>query len=288
MRFFCLHQGLNADIAARLAALRRASERQRVDFVPLDSLAVDYSALPNIVCGDILYNCARGSEALESLLLSPSVTTFYREQPDFIVPVDTINYALINQKHGLAAPRTVFCLSQDRSLLRRYVEYLGGFPVILKSRGGTCGVGTIKCDNFASLFSVTDYICSLDQQFVLRQYISNQGTARIVVLGDEVIATEFRDNLQDDFRVSGISGERNYYAKKFEPGALELAIHATKICNLDTAGVDIVFDSFGIAYVLEVNCPHNFIPPQTVTGVDIADAMVRWLCAKSHRLMRSE
>jgi hypothetical protein len=283
MKFFCLHEGYYESVPERIEYLQRASQLAGVEFCSLDSLKVDYSRLPVPKSGDLLYNCSLGSETLESLLLSPQVTTFYLRQPSLISrPVDTSDLAIVHHKASLPAPRTVFQMSRDRKLLRQYVDYLGGFPLVIKAKATTRGQGTIKVESWPGLLSTVDFLMSTQSRFIMREFIPNTGTARIVVLGESVIASEFRENLENDFRVSGGDGEINYYAKEFGEDCCELAIKAVKLANLATAGVDIIFDRDNQPRLLEVNFPHNFIPPQVVTGVDIASLMVRWLRDKTN------
>ena len=174
-------------------------------------------------------------------------------------------------------------MTGDRARLSDYVQFLGGFPLILKARAGTRGVGTIRVDSWPNLLSTVDFLLSISTRFIMRQYIPNNGTARLVVLGDRVIASEFRDNLANDFRVSATGGEINYYPREFDKNCSDLAIAATRLANVETAGVDIILDEADRPYLLEINFPHNFVPPQQVTGVDIAGLMVKWLRDKSLR-----
>jgi hypothetical protein len=285
MRLFCLHQGFYKGVDLRLEYLKKSCDSRGVTFVALDSLLCNYTNLPSIVKGDLIYNCARGSEALETILLNENSTSFYIKNPPFIVDnPDTTKYIPAQVSGGVRAPKTIFHLTNDRVLLENYVSYLGGFPIIIKNKGGTMGVGTIKVETWHSLLSIVDYLITTSGNFILREFIENTGTARLVVLGDKVIATEFRDNLANDFRVSPIGNEINYYSSDFDKETCDLAISATKLSNFETAGVDVIFDKFGKPYVLEVNFPHNFLAPQNVTGVDISGLMVEFLIEKANKL----
>jgi hypothetical protein len=282
MKLVCLHEDLYEGVAARLAYLERACHAEHIEFCPLNSRKVDYSALPALAPGDLLYNSARGSESLETLLLGPQVVTFYRSQPAFIpTPSDMVDWSILHQKAGLSTPKTIFNMTSDRSMLARYVEYLGGFPLILKARASTRGLGTIRVESWPNLLSTADFLLLSSSRFIMRQYIPNTGTARLIVLGESIIASEFRENLPNDFRVSGTNGERNYYPRDFSQECHKTAIAATALANVVTAGVDLVLDEKGVPYLLEINFPHNFVPPQLVTGVDIAGLMVRWLKKRS-------
>jgi len=283
MRFFALHDGYYESVRMRLKRLWQSCNKLDIEFLALNSLTANHSKLPILGKTDLMYNVARGSEMLETILLNKDVATFYIHNPDYVVANhDTVKYAIIHQKAGIMAPKTIFNISTDRQILKQNIEYLGGFPVILKATGGTRGIGTIKVESWENLVSTIDYLHNTGQQFILREFIKNEGAARIVVLGNQVIATEFRDNLQDDFRVSG-QQIKNYYQQNFDEESHMMAIAATRLANLECAGVDIVFDKDGKPYLLEINCPFNFIPTEEVTEVDIAAKMVEHLIHKAQR-----
>ncbi|KKQ44614.1 MAG: hypothetical protein US63_C0025G0019, partial [Candidatus Moranbacteria bacterium GW2011_GWC2_37_8] len=51
--------------------------------------------------------------------------------------------------NDITMPKTLNLFSRDRDLLQKYVEFLGGFPIIIKSLGGSHGVGVMKIDSFS-------------------------------------------------------------------------------------------------------------------------------------------
>jgi glutathione synthase/RimK-type ligase-like ATP-grasp enzyme len=284
VKFYCLHQGFYEGIQERLNCLKATCEKLNIDFVCLNSLNVDYCLLPKLTKNDFLYNVARGGETLETFLLNKEVKTFYRNNPDFVVSnSNTIKYSVIHDRANLPVPKTIYNITPDRRLLRKYVDYLEGFPLIIKNQRSTRGIGTIKVESWQSLISIIDYLMTTNEEFILRQFINNPGTARLIVLGDKVIASVFRENQFEDFRVS--SGEKSIvdYPKEYNERVNNLAIQATHLANLETAGVDIVFDEAQNPYLLEINFPHNFVRPQQVTGVNIAEKMLLYLLEKSKK-----
>src|ERR1700744_2943732 len=99
MKFYCLHEGYYESVDARLSLLATSCRAEGMEFCTLDSKTVDYSNLPRLDPGDLLYNCARGSETLESLLLSQAAVTFYLSTPAFVSsPVDTVDSTLVHHK----------------------------------------------------------------------------------------------------------------------------------------------------------------------------------------------
>jgi len=283
MKFYCLHEGFYEGVQLRLDQLKAACCNLNIEFVAMNSLTVDYSNLPILTKDDLLYNAARGSEVLETILLNKEVTTFYIHNPDFVVAnPDTTKYSILHDKANIPSPKTIYHLTNDRALLKKYVDYLGGFPIIIKAAGSTRGIGTIKIDSWQNLISTVDYLITTGDKFILRQFIENKGAARIIVLGNEVIATEFRDNIENDFRVSG-NKIKNYYQRDFDEQTYQIAINATRIANLEVSGVDIIYDMNKQPYLLEMNTPFDFIPTQEVTNINIAELMIKYLTKKSKK-----
>jgi len=281
MNFYGIRQRKNADIQMRVSLLKHACEARKINYVDLDSEAIDYSAIPQPQRHDFLYNIGRGSQVLESLMLNKEVTTFYKSFPkvNSNLANTTTLWTLIHEKENLPSPKTIHSLSRDRSLLDNYVEYLGGFPVIIKAIGGTRGVGVIKVESAASLYSIADHLVSLGGNYILRQFIESAATARLVVLGNQVVASVEYIIPNGDFR-SNIAGIPNAKPIKLSAGVEETAIKAVDAIDVECGGVDLILDKEGNHYLLEVNYPFSFLTPQFITGTDIAGMMVDYLIEK--------
>lgn len=267
----------------RLEHLKSACEKLNVDFIALDSLTTDYSNLPQLSKTDILYNATRGSETLETLLLNKEVTTFYTINPEFVVSnTDTTKYCIIHQKAGIPAPKTVFSARNNRPKLKQYIEFIGGFPAVIKTKGGTLGVGAIITKDFETLFSIADYLTSKDEEFIIRQYIKPKEVARLIVVGDKVVASNQKFIAEDDFRTS--VKYKLPLPKTYSIEVQQMAVKASHLANFENTGVDIVFDDNNNPYLLEVNMPHDFITTVMVTGIDIANLMVQYLINKNNKI----
>lgn len=282
MKFYCLHEGFYRGVQQRLDSFQNACSALGIAFVALDSLKIDYSELPVLGKTDLLYNATRGSESLENLLLNKDVTTFYIHNPELVANnVDTTKYSILHDKAKIPGPKTIYQLSNERTLLHRYVAALGGFPLILKSTGSTLGIGTIKVDNFQTLYSIADFMIAKGLAFILRQYIVPKEVARLIVLGNEVIAANQKLIPEGDFRTSVV--DQLPIPKKYAPEIEQMAISATRLLNFEQAGVDILIDENEQPYLLEVNMPHSFVATQKATGIDIAFKMLEFLINKSKK-----
>jgi hypothetical protein len=196
MIFYALH--IASSKSERLEPLRSACKKLGVAFQALDPYSFDFSKPSPVKKGDIVYRVNRGKllRFFEDYIVLPGVTTFYRNElfhkPD----------PFILEKHGIPVPKTIFCLSNDRRQLMDYVKKLGGFPVIMKALGGTRGMGVMKIDSFPSLFSLVDFLTAQGKLMVLKQYIPVKTSARLIVLGNDVVASMEYKAPNHDFRTN--------------------------------------------------------------------------------------
>lgn len=282
MRFYLLHEGFYEGVELRIEQIKYACRQLKIEFIALNSLSIDYTNIPCLTASDLLYNGARGSETLESILLNKDVATFYINTPDFVVSnADTTKYSILHEKRGLLAPKTIFHITTDRHSLTKYIDYLGGFPIILKATGSTRGIGTIKIDSWQSLISIVDYLVSKNDKFILRQFIKAKSGCRLIVLGNEVIASaDFAMN-EGDFRNAVDLKQVKYYKREFSDALKITAVEATHMANVEFSGVDFLEDENGLFYLLEINFPTGFSGLIDVCHIDIPFKMVEYLIMKS-------
>jgi glutathione synthase/RimK-type ligase-like ATP-grasp enzyme len=252
----------------------------------LNSLEVNFSKLPELGKGDLLYNFSRGSSYLESLLINDDVTTYYIKNPVFpFLNSDTLCYTLQHSKHNIPQPKTIFSLTKDKKLLTEYVVYLGGFPIIIKAAGSTRGIGTIKIESWHNLFSTIDYLLIAGGQFIMREFIQSDGVGRCRVLGNEVIQTYEFPLIKNDFRTSSIAFselepvKKVVYSKEIE----KYCIEAAHLANTESAAVDIMIDPSGNPYILEVNFPAGLPLNWEQSGNIIGLKMIEYLRNKALR-----
>ena len=283
MKFYCLHEGFYEGVQLRLDQLEEACKKLDIEFVALDSLTADYSQLPILTRTDLLYNGARGSETLETILLNENVTTFYIENPKFVVTnPDTTKYSILHEKAQILSPKTIYHITTDRVLLKNYMEYLGGFPIIIKATGSTRGIGTMKIETWQNLVSTIDYLMTTGDRFILREFINAITGCRLIVLGNEVIAGADFEMNQDDFRNAVDLAQVKYTARTYPETVNQTAVFATHIANVELSGVDFLEDEKGNFYLLEINFPTGFSGLIDVCGVNIPYKMVEYLKLKAH------
>jgi glutathione synthase/RimK-type ligase-like ATP-grasp enzyme len=115
----------------------------------------------------------------------------------------------------------------------------------------------------------------------MRQFIKAKESARLVVLGNEVIDSYAYIVPEGDFR-SNTGLSPNVVLKRYSKEIEAVAIKAVQAMHLEVGGVDVIIDDRGEHYVMEVNFPFNFARAQNLTGTDVSGMMIDHLIKKTH------
>ena len=177
-------------------------------------------------------------------------------------------------QHGLPIPPSLTVGSA--AFLENAVADIGEYPFILKPFYGTHGRGVMLLDTPTSLTSTVDTLCDLHHDYVIQAFVKEAGGVdiRVLVVGDEAIAAMKRSAPSGEFRANihkGASGEAVTLPEEYT----RLAIKATAALELELAGVDLLETDEG-PVVLEVNPSPGFEELQSVTGIDIAAAIIEF------------
>lgn len=264
--------------------LIRAAEDLQVPFVQYDAVNTDLMSLPELSEDDLLYRDATGTRAglIQRLLLNQHCTHFYEDWRN------AHNYRGtsydIHNKLGLPVIPSVSFIPDTEEQLRRVVDMLGPFPLVMKVRGRSKGVGVIRVDSWESFTSLADYLRTTPERILIRKYIPHTHYGRAVVVGDRVVAShvtyvqdgEFRSNVV----INPSEDTRYREAREFSPDVQSAVVQAVRSVGLETGGVDLLFAEDGTAFIAEMNFPNDFSYTQKITGVDIARLMIEHLLHK--------
>lgn len=284
MTFYILHEGTARQALDRVQIVSKACDRANVEYVVIDSLSADYANLPECHPGDMLFNTGRGSERLETLLLRPWMATFHKNGVTRLIQRgDTTVHSAAMEWLRIPQPKTIHRLPATNEPLGRYVEQLGGFPIVIKVVGGTLGVGTMIIESMRSLLSVSDYLRTTGQEFILREFIDGAHVARVCVLGEQIVSSLKCAIAPDDFRT--VAYRFGGQVMDFGDKVNSLAIQAANATEYEFTGVDIIIDHAGNPYVLEVNPPSNFVAYENELGIPIGDMIVTHLQNKAKQLV---
>lgn len=178
-------------------------------------------------------------------------------------------------QHGLPIPPSLTVGSA--AFLEDAVAEVGEYPFILKPFHGTHGTGVMLLDTPTSLTSAVDALCDLHQDYVIQSFIAEAGGVdiRVLVIGGEVVAAMKRRAPPGEFRANihkGASGETITLPDEY----IRLAIEAAAALELEIAGVDLLQTNEG-PVVLEANPSPGFEELESVTGIDIAGAIIEFV-----------
>ena len=288
MKFYCIIRS-RTDIQNpdTYNLLKKAVTVRGLEFVDLETNVIDYDRLDEIVeTNSLLYRIAGGGRSsLLEVLLSDRTTTLKHDISAILSRGSSWGSAIRMKQVGLPVIPTIFNVSRTHTArMGAYVEKLGGFPVILKSAGGSHGSGVMKFDTLESLQAVLDYISDdKTRDLVLRRFIANAQHLRLVVVGDQVVDTIRYRPQEDDFRTNAVAVPQVDPVTDVSEKILADAVRAVHCQGLEFGGVDILVDEVSDHFIAEVNFPCNFARNQLNTGTDIAGHIVDYLVKKHEK-----
>ena len=234
----------------------------------------------------------RPAEDFDVLIPRLSRTTV-RYGEEVVAHFEWIGTPVVNQARAIAAARHKFhslrILAQhdlpipssltvgSAAFLEGAVAEMGNYPFILKPFHGTHGTGVMLLDTPTSLTSAVDALCDLHEDYVIQPFIAEAGGVdiRVLVVGGKAIAAMKRSAPVGEFRANvhrGASGE----AVSLPDEYTNIAIKAADVLELEVAGVDLLQTNAG-PVVLEVNPSPGFEELESVTGINIADAIIEFV-----------
>lgn len=263
--------------------IKKSAEERNINVKPIYTEDFDSSEQDFLTENDGLYRIASDtkSSALEKILINENVITFFKS---YLYCMGNLKKStgsfLTHFKNNLPIIPTIAYTSQKRVLISKYVEMLGGFPIILKVIGGSHGVGVMKIDSLESLYSVIDYLDENNIFFILRKFIDYKAHARMIVLGDKVVSSIEYKRVKDDFR-SNVGHDLTIVNTKFDKKVEETAVKSVSVLGYEFGGVDILIDRDDQIFIAEVNLPCYFPRAQQYSNIDISGQMIDFLINKS-------
>jgi hypothetical protein len=279
MKFYCIVENNNDNSNNRCKMFEKSCAEKNIKFIKI--LPDSFNYLDKIDSNDLVYRATDGEQAkqIEQFILDRNVRSFYIDKNYSYT--ELLSFLLYKHNHLLPLIKIIPNFTININNLNQYVDYLGGFPLVLKVQGGSCGIGVMKIDSMQSLISITDFFKNKGISAVLMQFIKYNKQGRLVVLGNKVVAShlnhcgeDFRSNVGD---ISKINRDSIIFPEKIQ----NIAVKSVKLMGIEFGGVDILFDEkTETPYVSEVNFPCNFPTTQKCTGIDIASKMLDYLMNK--------
>ena len=183
---------------------------------------------------------------------------------DYLAAFSKINMYDARVSTDIPTPKS-YTISRDQQVLE--------YPIVIKIPNGYQGLGVelIRNENDLATFKAE---FSDEDEFLVQECIeeSKGSDKRLFIVGDTCVAAMKRTSQTDDFRANLHLGGA---MASYEPTAQEVAyaLAATKVFNLDFAGIDIIDSNRG-PLVLEIN-PSPGFGIQAVSTHNIAEEVVR-------------
>ncbi|MFB6180893.1 MAG: RimK family alpha-L-glutamate ligase [Candidatus Nanohalobium sp.] len=152
-------------------------------------------------------------------------------------------------ENNVNVPDSYYTVSPDRAV--ECAEKLG-YPVIMKTIGGSGGQGVMRASSESELRPVMDTMKAFKQDICLQEYKEHNGTDnRILVIGDHTVGYQRSSSDKDEWRSNLRAGGTRKKAE-ITPKMEEAALAAARSTGFDICGCDIIDTEEGV-YVLEVN-----------------------------------
>ena len=178
--------------------------------------------------------------------------------------------------HGLPIPNTMlvrFPVEVD------IVDDMIGWPCVVKVISGSYGEGIYLCENKTSFKKMMEFVGNLDTPKILlvQEYVDAKPgeDLRVFVVGGKVIGAMKRHAPEGDFRANISNGG---YGEPFKVNSEidYLAREAARICGLQIAGIDLLFDKDGYK-ICEANSAPGFEGFEKYCQVDIAGQIAEYV-----------
>ena len=154
-------------------------------------------------------------------------------------------------------------------------------PLIIKNTGGRHGVGTFWIRNEDDLDKAL--LGRRAANFLIQEYIPNDGDYRLFLVGYQLVAGFKRQPKVEKLILNRSQGVSEAL-KQIPPAVRGEAEKAARALGVEIAGIDLVIDQrTGKPVVIEVNQAPEFRVMEKRTGVDIAQAIVRYLAGQAQQ-----
>ena len=193
----------------------------------------------------------------------------------FALTEDKFQTNFLLKNHGINTPDFKLCHRDDSQELKKFIKKWD--KMVYKPTDGWGGVGLTKIESEANLDMLLPFLNQMDLRFFyVEKFIDYDKTDyRIDIVDGQFVGCYGRKAGGSDWRTNVTSGG-SVFLREPNDEVVELALKAAKVCNIDIAGVDIIYDRAKEEYVvLEVNgIPAFATPEQEKMGLDFNDRKI--------------
>ena len=150
-----------------------------------------------------------------------------------------------------------------------------GLPMIIKEGHGSFGMKVYLIETEEQFYEKAESLSGID--YVFQEFISESRgrDIRVNIVRGKVVAAMKRQS-DTDFRANITNGGRAFPVE-LTPEQQQLAIDAAEAVGAVFAGVDLLYGPNGQTLVCEVNAAAHIRNILNVTGVNVGDAMIRYI-----------
>lgn len=150
-----------------------------------------------------------------------------------------------------------------------------GLPMIIKEGRGSFGMKVYLIETEEAFYEKVEELRGVD--YLFQQFIaSSRGRdLRVNIVGGAVVAAMYRHS-ETDFRAN-ITNGGTAEVVELTSAQKSLAIKAAKAVGAEFAGVDLLFGENEEPLVCEVNAAAHIRNILNVTGINVADAMIKYI-----------
>ena len=199
--------------------------------------------------------------------------------PPKAIEISVDKYYSLNllRQSGISVPRTIATENFEEAL--RAFRELGG-DVVVKPLFGSRGVGSTRVSDLEIATRIFRALTYNHEVIYLQEYIEHGfSDIRAFVIGERVVASMRREAQTWKTNVSLGAKPKPV---KLDSELEDLAIKASRIIGCKVAGVDIVESRKG-PLIVEINSQPGWRGLQTVTKVNIADEIVKYVISELKR-----
>jgi len=202
-------------------------------------------------------------EALSRIM--PTINSFNA----FELTEDKFQTAFLLNKNNISTPEFILCHRDDSDYLNKVIKKWK--KMVYKPTDGWGGIGLTKIEGRETLNMLMPFLNQADMRFFYAEKFVNYDNTdyRVDIVDGHFVGCYGRKASKKDWRTNITSGG-SVFLREPDDEVIELAKKAAKVCNIDIAGVDIIYDKEREEYVvLEVNgIPAFATPEQEKMGLD--------------------
>ena len=193
----------------------------------------------------------------------------------FALTEDKFQTNFLLKNHKIATPDYKLCHRDDGHHLKNIIKKWD--KMVYKPTDGWGGVGLTKIESEANLDMLLPFLNQMDLRFFyVEKFIDYDNTDyRVDIVDGKFVGCYGRKAGGSDWRTNVTSGG-SVFLREPNDEVVKLAKKAAKVCGVDIAGVDIIYDRKKEEYVvLEVNgIPAFATPEQEKMGLDFNDKKI--------------